>query len=326
MQTGFRLTGRSQYYRYVTVKYKPVNSIQRQPMRNRDCKFIAAWRLGSLCRRALIAILNPAILSPSVLCPALALIIGFLIATEPVVAQDKKSEKPSTEQKSEPNQKDESTKAEPKKANNPDQADTQTTPARKPKFKFEKRGAIEYSKGDDYRLTCDVYVPEGDGPFPTVLAVHGGAWRGGSKLHMLRHAWMLARRGYVVVAINYRHAPKHKFPAQIHDCKNAIRWMRENADEYKIDSDRIAAYGYSAGGHLVSLLGTMDKDDGLDGEALEGLEKHDTRVCAVIAGGPVCEFDWVSDRSGTLVYWLGKRKSDDPDSVSYTHLTLLTKA
>ena len=60
------------------------------------------------------------------------------------------------------------------------------------KYDFEKHGGIVYDRGKNYRLTLDVYQPQGKGPFPAVLAIHGGAWRSGSKITMLRHAWALA--------------------------------------------------------------------------------------------------------------------------------------
>lgn len=173
------------------------------------------------------------------------------------------------------------------------------------KLEFEKKGGVVYRKTDDYELKCDVYIPEGDGPFPAILAVHGGAWRSGTKFLMLRHAWRMAQAGYVVVAINYRHAPEYPFPAQVHDCKHAVRWMRANASQHKIDPNRIGGFGYSAGGHLVSMLGTTDADDGLEGEIENGMEGIDTRIGCVAAGGAPCEFSWIEDDSRTLSYWLG---------------------
>ena len=178
-------------------------------------------------------------------------------------------------------------------------------PRTRKKLEFEKKGGVVYRKTDDYELKCDVYTPEGDGPFPAILAVHGGAWRSGTKFLMLRHAWRMAEAGYVVVAINYRHAPKYPFPNQVHDCKHAVRWMRANAGKYKIDPDRIGGFGYSAGGHLVSMLGTTDADDGLEGEIEHGMEGINTRISCVAAGGAPCEFSWIEDDSRTLTYWLG---------------------
>jgi len=183
---------------------------------------------------------------------------------------------------------------------------------KKKKLQFEKKGGVVYRTIGDEQIKCDVYTPEGEGPFPAILAVHGGAWRQGTKFALLRHAWKMAQSGYVVVAINYRHAPKHPFPAQIHDCKHAIRWMKANSKPYKIDTERIGAFGYSAGGHLVSLLGTSDKYDGLEGEIETGFEKYDTRVKAVAAGGAPCEFSWIDENSKVLSYWLGGSRNEKP--------------
>ena len=173
-------------------------------------------------------------------------------------------------------------------------------------YDFKKRGGIVYSKTDSYKLTCDIYIPEVEGPLPTVLAVHGGGWRAGSKIHWIRHARKLAKHGFVVVAVNYRHAPADKFPAQVHDVKQAVRFMKKHADRYKIDPDRIGAYGYSAGGHLVSMLGTTDANDGLEGDVPKGYEEFaDTRIRCVVAGGAPTEFTWLGEDSQALNYWLG---------------------
>ncbi len=195
-------------------------------------------------------------------------------------------------------------------------------------YDFEKRGGIVYSRTDTYKLTCDVYIPDLPGPLPTVLAVHGGGWRAGSKIHWIRHARKLAKHGFVVVAINYRHAPSDKFPAQIHDVKQAVRFMRKHADRYKIDSERIAAYGYSAGGHLVAMLGTTDAEDGLEGEVPNGYEEFlDTRVQCIVAGGAPTEFTWLGEDSSALGYWLGEgatiRKNPDLFEQAYptTYIT-----
>jgi acetyl esterase/lipase len=185
--------------------------------------------------------------------------------------------------------------------------------AKKTNLSFEKMGAISYREINGETLNCDVYVPEGDGPYPAVLAIHGGAWRHGSKITMTRHAWKLARAGYVVVAVNYRHAPKHPFPAQVHDCKQAVRWMRANAEKYKIDAERIAAFGYSAGGHLAAMLGTTDGEDGLEPSSDDELSQYSSRVQAVIAGGAPCDFEWIDGDASTLVYWLGCKRADRPE-------------
>lgn len=181
------------------------------------------------------------------------------------------------------------------------------------RFKHEKHGAIVFASGTDYEIKCDIYQPIADEPRPVMLAIHGGAWTTGSKFAMLRHARILANRGYVVMSINYRLAPQHKWPAQIHDCKHAVRWIREHADKYNADPDRVYAFGYSAGGHLASLLATSDKDDGLEGEVAEPYAKHSSRIDGLIAGGSPMEFSWVAEDSTALKHWIGETKKANPE-------------
>jgi acetyl esterase/lipase len=114
---------------------------------------------------------------------------------------------------------------------------------------------VEYGRAGDIPLLLDLYVPEkAEGRLPLIVWIHGGAWLGGSKAQC--PAIRFAARGYVVASVEYRLSPVATFPAQIQDCKAAIRWLRANAGKYHIDPDRVGAWGASAGGHLVALLGT----------------------------------------------------------------------
>ena len=104
----------------------------------------------------------------------------------------------------------------------------------------------------------DIYLPdEGDGPFPVILSIHGGAFKAGDKadkqvIPMLEGL----KRGYAVVSINYRLSGEAIFPAQIYDVKAAIRWIRANGKQFKLSADKIVAWGGSAGGHLSAMAGT----------------------------------------------------------------------
>jgi acetyl esterase/lipase len=129
---------------------------------------------------------------------------------------------------------------------------------------------------------------------------------------MYRHARMLANRGYVVMAINYRLAPEYKWPAQIHDCKHAVRWIKEHAAEYNADPSKVYAYGYSAGGHLAALLATTNKDDALEGETNGVYAKHSSEIQGAIIGGSPLEFGWISKDSTALKYWLDATKGSAP--------------
>jgi acetyl esterase/lipase len=103
-------------------------------------------------------------------------------------------------------------------------------------------------------LLMDLRVPDGDGPFPVIVFLHSGAWisgdRGGGP------ALRQAARGYAVASIDYRLAPQFHWPAQIEDCKAAVRWLRANAARFHLDANRVGVFGTSAGGHLAAVLGT----------------------------------------------------------------------
>lgn len=127
----------------------------------------------------------------------------------------------------------------------------------------------------------DLYLPRSaNRPFPVVLWVHGGGWEGGNKENP--PAMFLIGKGYAVASINYRltREPKACFPAQIHDCKAAVRWLRANAKQYNLDPDHIGAWGGSAGGHLVALLGASGEVKELEGNVGNHL-KMSSRVHAV---------------------------------------------
>ena len=125
---------------------------------------------------------------------------------------------------------------------------------------------IEYGTAAGESLKLDAHVPEGAGPFPAVILVHGGGWTTGDKSGGPRKGYMapmhapLEKAGFAWFSINYRLAPKHKFPACIEDVETAIRWVKAHAREYRVDPKRIALSGESAGGHLVALA-TVRMDD-----------------------------------------------------------------
>jgi acetyl esterase/lipase len=129
----------------------------------------------------------------------------------------------------------------------------------------------------------DIYLPdEGDGPFPVILNIHGGGWIGGDKAYKQVLSMLEGlERGYAVVAINYRLSGEAIWPAQINDCKAAIRWVRANADQYKLDPDKIAAWGSSAGGHLSALVGTSGDVKALE-DLSQGNPEQSSRVQAVV--------------------------------------------
>lgn len=118
---------------------------------------------------------------------------------------------------------------------------------------------LVYVEGGHERHKLDLYLPEAtetEASLPLVIWVHGGGWQNGSKdgCPPLRSGYL--ERGYAVASLNYRLSGHAVFPAQIEDCKAAIRWLRTHAKEYHLDPRRFGVWGSSAGGHLVALLGT----------------------------------------------------------------------
>ncbi len=142
---------------------------------------------------------------------------------------------------------------------------------------------ITYCTMDGVALTMDIYYPQtiGAKPAPVAVYVHGGAWMMEDKTTDTGIADIpeLVRRGYLVAAVNYRLAPRHRFPAQIEDVKCAIRYLRAHAAMYGLDPNRIGAWGPSAGGQLAALLGLTGRDAGFDvGEHAD----QSSRVQAVV--------------------------------------------
>jgi acetyl esterase/lipase len=131
------------------------------------------------------------------------------------------------------------------------------------------------------RNTLDLLLPaDQNDRVPLVIWVHGGAWRGGSKDSGPAPAVQLLRRGYAVASINYRLSQHAPFPAQINDCKAAVRFLRANASKYGLDPGRFGVWGGSAGGHLVALLGTSGDVNDLEGDgANSGVSSRVQAVC-----------------------------------------------
>ncbi len=135
-------------------------------------------------------------------------------------------------------------------------------------------------------LELDLYLPAGDGPHPVALFLHGGGWRLGSR-HSGGPAFpgrslfeRVAQAGVAVAGADYRLTGEAVWPAQLHDAKAAVRWLRARADELGVDGDRIAAWGESAGGHLAELLGLVG-DPASEGDV--GVSGPSSAVVAVAA-------------------------------------------
>ena len=136
---------------------------------------------------------------------------------------------------------------------------------------------LAYVTDGHERQKLDLYVPETGENLPLIIWIHGGAWRGGDKTHYMPIEYLKA--GYAGASLNYRLSQHAIFPAQIEDVKAAVRWLRANAETYRLDPNRFAAWGSSAGGHLVAMLGTAG--DVKEFEVGENLEVS-SRVQAVV--------------------------------------------
>jgi acetyl esterase/lipase len=143
---------------------------------------------------------------------------------------------------------------------------------------------LEYVPGGHERQKLDLYLPEkANDPLPVIVWVHGGGWKDGNK--DWRRAVPLVPKGYAVANINYRLSQDVVFPAQIEDSKAAIRWLRANARKYHLDPNHIGAWGPSAGGHLVALLGTTSGVKELEGTG-GNLDQSSRIQCVVDWFGP----------------------------------------
>jgi pectinesterase len=170
----------------------------------------------------------------------------------------------------------------------------------------EEHADLVYATYGDRQLALNLYRPkEAVNPLPAIVCIHGGAWWKGERKNFAHVARALAARGFVAVTISYRLSGEAPFPAQIHDCKAAVRWLRANAEIHGIDPTRIAATGSSAGGHLAALLATSG---GV--EALEGEGGNPAQSSTIQAAAPMgAQSDLLSERIA--------RRSKDPAAKFY---------
>jgi acetyl esterase/lipase len=177
---------------------------------------------------------------------------------------------------------------------------------------------VVYGHAGDVDLKMDIYfAPDtGDRPVPAIMFIHGGAWSSGDKCRLTfpQLIPVLLQRGYLVASINYRTAPKYKFPAQIEDAKCAVRFLRRQAAQLHIDSNRIGVEGESAGGQLAALLGLTDTSAGFDGNG--GWNGESSQVQAVVdLFGPMnlTEFETVTNNYNrqTIANVFGAKNNGD---------------
>ncbi len=144
---------------------------------------------------------------------------------------------------------------------------------------------LAYAATENPRQRLDLFLPknrESGKKLPVLVFVHGGAWQAGGKEDGRGQVMRFVAEGKCAgVSIGYRLSQEAKWPAQIHDCKAAIRWIKSHADEHRLDGERIVVWGASAGGHLVAVLGASAGVDEMDGKIGPHTDK-DTKVAGVI--------------------------------------------
>jgi acetyl esterase/lipase len=182
----------------------------------------------------------------------------------------------------------------------------------------EIRRDLVYGKGGDTPLHLDLFTPAGPGPFPCVVAIHGGGWKGGSYRDgtMQRFCQEFAKRGMAAASVQYRLTPSGSiWPAQIEDCKAAVRYLKANGKEQRIDPARFGAIGGSAGGHLVLMLGLTTRADGLEGKGdltpeQAAMTSDVQAVVNVFGPTDLTRRDWEPAVEQLLVEFLGGKLED----------------
>jgi acetyl esterase/lipase len=152
-------------------------------------------------------------------------------------------------------------------------------------YEVEERD-LEYQRQAGKPWFVRLYQPAGDGPFPTIVDVHGGAWHNGDRMNNAGIDRALAARGIVVAAVDFRQPPEAGYPASISDVNLAVRWLKVHAAEFK-GTPAVGAFGNSSGGHQVVLAGLRPRHGAYAGLPLAGHSQVDASLAYVIAGWPV---------------------------------------
>jgi pectinesterase len=174
---------------------------------------------------------------------------------------------------------------------------------------------LPYAKIGDLELLVDVIRPVDTGVIsPAVIYVHGGGWAAGSKSDTPNE--LLASRGFATFSVSYRLSDEASFPAAIHDVKAAIRWVRANAADLRIDPERIGIWGHSAGGHLASLAAVTGDLPELEGDG--GNPEFSSSVQAAV---PLSGPSWFPAESmhgdAAVAKLLGAHQTEAPDLAAF---------
>lgn len=163
---------------------------------------------------------------------------------------------------------------------------------------------VECSHPGDFSIPLDIYVPKADGIHPAILLIHGGGWKQRQVEADKPLAERLALRGYVVAQVAYRLSTEAKYPAALHDCKAALRFLRAHAAEYKIDPLAIGVAGGSAGGHLSGLVGMTGGVTALEGDGGNAEQSTAVKACVVMAATmDLVEANKTSNSEGYVLFF-----------------------
>lgn len=165
---------------------------------------------------------------------------------------------------------------------------------------------LAYGPDPDHRL--DLRTPEGNGPHPVIVWIHGGGFVGGDENDLPGLVAAQVDRGFAVASLRHRLAPAHPFPAAVRDAKRAVRWLKSRAERYRLDADRVVAWGHSSGATLASMValtpGILEPT-----VVPRGLSEQSSAVVAfVVEAGPTDLTTWwwqsgASSLSSTLAYF-----------------------
>jgi acetyl esterase/lipase len=159
-----------------------------------------------------------------------------------------------------------------------------------PDAAFEvKQFDVEYRQDDDGPLLARIFQPQGPGPFPVLLRVHGGAWVRSDRLEQATLCEALAATGLLVASIDFRQAPRHPYPASVADVNHASRWLKAHAHDVNGDATRLGAHGNASGGHLAVLSGLRPRDARYAALELSDSPAADASLAYVVVTAPILD-------------------------------------
>ena len=159
-----------------------------------------------------------------------------------------------------------------------------------PDARFEiKAWDVEFRRTPTRTLMARIYQPQGAGPFPTLLDLHGGAWNDKDRFANVPMDEAIARSGVLVVAVDLTLAPEAPYPASVQDANYAVRWLKANAKTWNGDAAQLGVLGSSTGGHIAELLAMRPADPRYNAVALNAAEPVDATIAYVIARSPISD-------------------------------------